>query len=106
MSFVQPPGRAPGLSLRMPLGANTPGAGQVLSVVAMTSSILNGRFLNALWNGVAPVLSTHVDGCGGDVRLTSFCNKQVYAVWSSWRTCVVRSAIGVGETPDPILADV
>jgi hypothetical protein len=76
MSRVQPPGSAPGLSLRTPLGANTDGGGQVLSVDAMKLSILNGWFRKSLVITGVPELSVQGPGSGGDLRLTSFCNRQ------------------------------
>ena len=68
---MHPPGRPVGSGT--PLGANTPGAGQVLAVAGMKSSIRNGWLEKWLVNGVAVVVSVHVAVSGGDVRLTSFC---------------------------------
>ena len=89
-----------------PLGANTPGAGHVLAVVGMDeSSIVNGALRKWLWNGVAVVVSVHVAGSGGDVRLTSFCSRHVYGV-PAWLTCVVCAAIGAAQPVDALPAAV
>ena len=78
MSSVQPPGSAPGESFSTPRGADTPGAGQVLSVGLMKSSMVNGWF--SKWLAVMPwAASVQVLLKGGEVRLTSFCGRQEYA---------------------------
>ena len=66
---MQPPGRAPGLSFSTPLAAKTPGAGHVLSVGLMKSSMRNGRLKKLL-------LDEHAVPSGGVVRFTSFCARQ------------------------------
>ena len=54
----------------------------------MKSSIVNGAFLKWLVNGLAVVESEQSAGCGGEVRLTSFCRRHAKAV-PAWLTCVV-----------------
>ena len=68
---MHPPGSPVGSST--PLGANTPGAGQVFAVAGMKSSILNGLLVKWLSNGVVVVASWHVALSGGVARLTSSC---------------------------------
>src|SRR5438445_698729 len=89
MSRVQPPGCP--VPFATPFAAKTPGAGQVVSDGLMKSSIVNGAFLKWLVNGFAVVESLQSAGCGGEVRLTSFCSRQVNAV-PDWLTCVVFAA--------------
>ena len=49
-------------------------------------SIEKGALVNALENDVPVVVSVHVAGSGGDVRLTSFCLRQLNGVpaWLTW----------------------
>ena len=52
----------------------------------MYCSIENGAFGKWLVNGVPVEVSVQSPGSGGDVRLTSFCSRQVYsspfcAIW-------------------------
>lgn len=76
-SRVQPPVRAPAEFFSKPFEAETPGAGQVLSVAAMTLSISKGLSGKALTKGVAPVVSVQLVASGeGEVRFTSFCSRQ------------------------------
>jgi hypothetical protein len=83
-----------------PLGAKTPGAGQVVSLGLMAASIRNGLFLNALSNAGVTVASWQRAGSGGEVRFTSFCFRQVYRV-PAWLTCRVwlRGAFRRPSTP-------
>ena len=76
MSRVHPPGRLDGLGGR-PFGAKTPGCGQVRALAGMYVSMPNGAFGKWLVNVVAVVVSVHVAVSGGEVRLTSFCKRQV-----------------------------
>src|SRR5215831_8235631 len=92
MSLVQPPGSP--VPLRKPLEANAPtGFGQVVAAGGMKSLISNGLFLNALRIATEPALSVQL-ACNGDgeVRLTSFCSRQPYAVLLSCRTWAVCAA--------------
>ena len=86
---MQPPGSPEPLST--PLGAKTPGAGQVVSSGAMESSIRNGSLKKWLSNA-GEALVQRVDS-GGEVRLTSFWSRHWYGApaWSTWRVCA-RSA--------------
>jgi hypothetical protein len=79
---VQPPGRP--LPFGTPLAVKTPGAGQVVSVGEMKSSIAKGSL--AKW-----LVSSQSALSGGDVRLTSACSKQEYGA-PSWPTCSVCAA--------------
>ena len=54
----------------------------------MKSSIVKGAFGKWLENANAVVASVQVASSGGEVRLTSFCSRQPYAV-PSWATWVV-----------------
>src|SRR2546425_12816471 len=62
MSRVQPPGRLPSLGGR-PVGAKTPGCGQVRASFGMTASMLNGLFVKWLAN----VVSVSFGGVAGGV---------------------------------------
>ncbi len=85
MSLVHPPGRLLGLGVR-PFGANTPGCGHVRASFGMNASIENGAFGKWLLNAVPVLVSVQSAGCGGDVRLTSFCSRQLYRspFWPIW----------------------
>jgi hypothetical protein len=75
----------------MPLGANTPGGGQVVADAGMKSSMVNGWLVKWLVNVVGVVVSVQVAGSGGEVRLTSFCSRQSYGT-PAWLTWMVRAA--------------
>src|SRR5690349_15674158 len=99
MSAVHPPGRP--VPFRKPCAANVPfGFGHVVSDGAMSESIRNGAFGNALENAVDVVLSVHVEVSGGDVRLTSFCIRQVKGApaWLRWMVWA-GSALAMPFTP-------
>ena len=76
---MQPPGWP--LPFGTPCAAKTFGGGHVVAVAGMNESMLNGELVKSLLNGL-PLASVpeHATGCGGDVRFTSFCSRQVYAV--------------------------
>src|SRR5437764_11076271 len=92
MSRVQPPGRLVGLGVS-PFGAKTPGCGHVRALGGMKVSIRNGAFTKWLVKGVAVVVSVQSAGSGGDVRLTSFCIRHVYAVppCPIWAVCAASA---------------
>src|SRR5580765_1001812 len=85
MSLVHPPGRLAGLGVR-PFGANTPGCGHVRASFEMYCSIEKGALVKWLENGAPVLVSVQSDGCGGDVRFTSFCSRQLYRrpFWPIW----------------------
>ena len=93
---MQPPGRP--LPLGTPFGAETPGAGQVVSAGAMWSSIRNGALAKWLENGGA--VFVHVALSGGDVRFTSFCSRHWYDApdCDTWVVCA-GSADASPSTP-------
>ena len=70
---MQPPGSP--VPFSTPFGAKTPGAGQVVSVGPMKSSMLNGALAKLLF-GVLCAGSWHQPGSGGEARLTSSCSRQ------------------------------
>jgi hypothetical protein len=72
--------------LSTPFGALTPGRGQVVSVGAMNSSIVNGAFGNWLANALSGGPAEHAVPCGGEARLTSTCSRQRYGA-PAWSTC-------------------
>src|SRR5215217_2271861 len=89
MSRVQPPGRP--VPLSTPFGNENAwsGGGHVVSAGLISVSIVNHLFGNALEKPCAA--SVHVAVSGGEVRLTSFCRRHVYAL-PAWSTCVVCAA--------------
>jgi hypothetical protein len=76
MSLVHPPGRFAALGVK-PVGENAPGCGHVRASFGMYVSIGNGAFGKWLLNAVPVLVSVQSDGCGGDVKLTSFCSRQL-----------------------------
>ena len=85
MSRVQPPGSP--LPFSTPLGADTPGAGQVVSDGLMKRSMAKGLLVK--WLVTPCAVSEQSAGCGGLVRFTSFCSRQEYLVpsWATWAVC-------------------
>src|SRR4029077_7945066 len=83
MSSVQPPGRFVCLGVD-PWRKKPPGGGHVCALAGMSASMENGAFVKALLSAVfagVPVVSVQVVARGvGEVRLTSFCSKQLYVV--------------------------
>ena len=87
-----------------PLGANTPGAGQVLSVGLDEASIANGLLAKWLVEAVGRCRWQVVAGCGGLVRLTSFCSRQEYGV-PSCATWVCCAAVASRAAVDALAVD-
>ncbi len=84
-----------------PLGAKTPGAGQVVSVGRMYRSMVN-QLLRKWLAGTPWAGSVQVVAKGeGEVRLTSFCSRQRYAVPSCATWVVVPRAFCSPSTTRP-----
>src|SRR6266516_760638 len=98
MSRVQPPGRPVPFATPGGCANASEGFGHVVAVAGMNLSIVKNVFVNAL--AMLCAESVHVALSGGDVRLTSFCNRQEYAA-PAWSTCVVCavSALAIPFTP-------
>src|SRR5437764_1663377 len=77
MSRVQPP--ATPVAGVTPFAAKTPGGGHVVAVDGISASIANGWFVKWLVNVAPVVVSLQSAGCGGAVRLTSCCIRQLNA---------------------------
>ena len=67
----------------------------------MCWSMVNGSFPNALVNAVPVVMSVHIDGRGGELRLTSFCQRQAkgFPAWLTWMVWAVSALLTVHSFP-------